>query len=56
MIKTGDLVTRKYTINIASSKFGLVIGRESNGYLIISWSGKIEDFWDEYDLDIVNSG
>lgn len=54
MIKQGDLVKRKYSINIMTSKVGLVIGRDSNGYLIISWSGKIEDFWDDYDLEVVS--
>jgi len=50
-IEAGDLVVRKYEIKIPNFvKAGLVIERDRNGYLSVSWGNKIEYMWDEYDL------
>jgi hypothetical protein len=50
-IEVGDLVVRKYEIKIPNFvKAGLVIERDRNGYLSVSWGNKIEYMWDEYDL------
>ena len=50
-IEVGDLVVRKYEIKIPNFvKAGLVIERDRNGFLSISWGGKIECMWDDYDL------
>jgi hypothetical protein len=50
-IEVGDLVVRKYEIKISNLvKAGIVIERDRNGYLSVSWGNKIEYMWDEYDL------
>lgn len=50
-IELGDLVVRKYEIKIPNFvKVGLVIERDRNGFLSISWGDKIEHMWDDYDL------
>jgi hypothetical protein len=51
MIEPGDLVSRKYSINLKEyPQAGLVIERDNNGFLTVSWAGKVEYMWDDYDL------
>lgn len=54
-ISEGDLVSRKYDLKMSHIKHGLVVKRDTNGFLVVNWGGKIEDFWDEYDLEIVSA-
>ncbi len=50
-LEPGDLVVRKYEIKIPNFvKAGLVIERDRNGFLTVSWGNKIEYMWDDYDL------
>ena len=50
-IDPGDLVSRKYTVNFPGVILtGLVIERDRNGFLTVSWGGKVEHMWDDYDL------
>jgi len=52
-INPGDLVRRKYHISRPDWKWvdlGLVMSRDSNGYLDILWGSKLESMWDDYDL------
>lgn len=50
-IDPGDLVSRKYLINLNGYvQTGLVLERDSNGFLTVSWGGIIEHMWDDYDL------
>ena len=54
-ISEGDLVSRKYDLKMSHIKHGLVVKRDPNGFLVANRGGKIEDFWDEYDLEIVSA-
>jgi hypothetical protein len=50
-IEPGDLVMRKYTVNIPDIVcIGLVIERDKNSFLTVMWGRKIEYMWDDYDL------
>ena len=50
-IEPGDLVSRKYPINLNGYvQIGLVIERDTNGFLTVSWGNKVEHMWDDYDL------
>lgn len=50
-IGPGDLVMRKYEIKVPNFvRSGLVIERDRNSFLTVSWGGKVEYMWDEYDL------
>lgn len=50
-IEPGDLVVRKYDLNLAKfTKTGFVIRRENNGFLTVAWGNLIEEMWDDYDL------
>lgn len=54
-IRPGDLVIRNYQLRIHHCTYGLVLGREPNGYLSIMWGSKLEDMWDPGDLTLVSS-
>lgn len=50
-IKSGDLVSRKYPINVKGyTQLGLVLERDKNGFLSVAWGNKVEHMWDDYDL------
>jgi len=50
-IKPGDLVMRKYTVNIPGiTCAGFVIERDRTGFLTVMWGRKVEYMWDDYDL------
>lgn len=50
-IKPGDLVMRKYEIKLSNiPRTGLVIDRDTNGYLVIMWGHNVEYMWDDYDV------
>ncbi len=54
-ITAGDLVRRKYPIPFSKPfVFGLVTGRDANGFLAIMWGGcQVEYMWDDYDVELV---
>ena len=51
----GDIVTRAYQLSIFHNLLGLVVDRDRNGYLTISWGSKLEYMWDDGDLKLVSS-
>ena len=51
----GDIVTRAYQLSIFHCLMGLVIDRDSCGYLTIIWCNKVEHMWDDNDLIVISS-